>query len=160
MQYIWLTYVDYILIYVTRLPARSDLSLNAMSVKVLNHPQCNKPTNMLIWGIAPGTYRDEVFSYPASAPQLYLMHCNSHGHRPTVSWQRDFAHAPPRSPVCRLGELQRSVRYNPFSPTWPFFTKSAWSCTTKACEHGTRTSRSSFRCGCSCSMSCAIFRVR
>ena len=51
MQYIWLTYVDYTLIYVTRLPARSDLSLNAMSVKVLN-PQCNKPTNILIWGIA------------------------------------------------------------------------------------------------------------
>ena len=65
MQYIWLTYVDYILIYVTRLPARSDLSLNAMSVKVLNHPQCNKPTNMLIWGIAPG-YRDKVFPYPST----------------------------------------------------------------------------------------------
>ena len=74
MQYIWLTYVDYTLIYVTRLPARSDLSLNAMSVKVLNHPQCNKPTNMLIWGIAPGTYRDEVFSYPAIKCTATLSH--------------------------------------------------------------------------------------
>ena len=37
------------------------MSLNAMSVKLLNHPECNKPTNMLIWGIAPGTYRDEVY---------------------------------------------------------------------------------------------------
>ena len=70
---------------VTRFYAFSDLSLNAMSVKLLNHPECNKPTNMLIWGIAPGTYRDEVFPYPqhVRAPHPYLTHCNSHGHRPS-----------------------------------------------------------------------------
>jgi len=70
--YILFTYVDYILIHVTHLPACSDLSLVSMSAKLHNHPQCNKPTNILIWGLAPGTYRDEVF--PPSTCTAILSH--------------------------------------------------------------------------------------
>ena len=29
-------------------------------IKFLCHAECNKPSNMMIWGIAPGTFRDEV----------------------------------------------------------------------------------------------------
>jgi hypothetical protein len=36
------------------------LSLYALMIKFLCHAECNKPSNMMIWGIAPGTFRDEV----------------------------------------------------------------------------------------------------
>ena len=38
----------------------SLLSLYAFMIKFLCHAECNKPSNMMIWGIAPGTFRDEV----------------------------------------------------------------------------------------------------
>jgi hypothetical protein len=66
--------------------ARSDLSLNAMSVKLLNHPQCNKPMNMLIWGIAPGTYRDEVFPYPMHMHMHMASTASMHTHFHTHAW--------------------------------------------------------------------------